>query len=108
MSRVYRADDLSIPGRSVAIKVLSPELAADPAFRARFLEESRAAASLEHPGALPIYAAGQDGDQLYIAMRFVDGDDLGEVLRVRERCRPEEVVSILSYVAPALDEAHAQ
>ena len=74
MAFVYEATDLSL-GRHVALKVLAPELTADPEFRKRFLRESQFAASLDHPNIVPIYAAGQAGELLYIAMRFVPGDD---------------------------------
>src|SRR5437762_8883033 len=79
MGVVYRARDVAL-GRSVALKLLAPELAADDRFRERFLRESRLAASLDHPAIVPIYEAGEVGGQLYIAMRLVDGTDLKRLL----------------------------
>src|SRR3954469_1026704 len=66
--------------RRVALKTLAPELAADERFRERFLRESRIAAGLEHPGILPIYAAGEADGVVYLAMRFVEGSDLAKIL----------------------------
>ena len=62
MGVVYRATELTLD-RIVALKLIAPSLAGDPDFRARFLRESRAAASIEHPNVLPIYYAGEHGDE---------------------------------------------
>jgi serine/threonine protein kinase len=72
MSVVYQAENPRL-GSVVALKVLAPELAADDAFRARFLAESRIAASLNHPNVIPVYDTGSCEDLLYIAMRYVSG-----------------------------------
>src|SRR6266545_6386580 len=66
MSVVYEARELSLD-RTVALKVLAPELAEDEEFRARFSRESRVAAALEHPNVVPVYAAGELGGSLWIA-----------------------------------------
>src|SRR5437763_17060043 len=71
----YRATQLDLE-RVVALKLIAPALAGDPDFRARFVRESRAAASIEHPNVIPIFSAGSEQDVLYISMRFVDGQDL--------------------------------
>ena len=68
MSVVFQAENARI-GSTVALKVLSPDLSNDDVFRARFLQESRIAASLNHPNVIPIYDMGSEGDLLYIAMR---------------------------------------
>jgi streptogramin lyase/tRNA A-37 threonylcarbamoyl transferase component Bud32 len=107
MGAVYLAHQ-SAPRRRVALKVLRPELAADPAFRERFERESEAAASTEHPNIVPIYAAGRSNDVLYIAMRFVDGTDLGRLIDADGRLSTERTVAIVSQVAAALDAAHAR
>ena len=75
MSVVYEAESPRL-GSTVALKVLAPELASDDVFRARFLKESRIAASLDHPNVIPIYDMGSHEDLLYIAMRYVAGADL--------------------------------
>src|ERR1700754_2240735 len=71
----YRGTDLSLQ-RPGALKLIAPELAEDTRFRARFLREQRLAASLDHPGVVPIYEAGEHEGQLYLAMRLVQGSDL--------------------------------
>jgi YVTN family beta-propeller protein len=105
MGVVYRATDLSL-GRSVALKLIAPELAEDERFRARFLREPRLAASLDHPNVIPIYEAGEHDGQLYVAMRFVEGSDLKRVLERDGKLAPERALAVLAQVAGALDAAH--
>ena len=104
MSRVYRATQLDLQ-RRVALKVMAPELAADPQYRARFLREARTAAGVDHPNVLPVYQAGEADEQLWMAMRYVDGGDLRQLLERgipdRERC-----IALLKQVAAGLDAAH--
>ena len=92
MGAVYLARDERL-GRRVALKVLAPELADDERFRERFLREWRIAAALEHPHMVPIYDAGEADGQLYIAMRYVEGSDLKELIeegaRSSRRARSE-------------------
>ena len=104
---VYSAEESAL-GRRVALKVLAPSLARDERFRERFLRESRIAAGLEHPNVIPIYAAGATDDDLFLAMRYVDGRDLAALLRSLGRLDPERVLSIAAQVAGAIDAAHAQ
>jgi WD40 repeat protein/tRNA A-37 threonylcarbamoyl transferase component Bud32 len=106
MSVVYLAEDLRLK-RNVALKILASHLAADPAFRERFLRESQLAASIDHPNIVPIYEAGETGELLFIAMRYVEGSDLKERLR-HGRLEPREAIGILAQVASALDAAHAR
>ncbi|SHM27158.1 protein kinase domain-containing protein [Cryptosporangium aurantiacum] len=106
MAVVYKARDRRL-GRPVALKLIAPELASDPTFRARFTRESELAASLDHPNVLPIYQAGEIDGMLYTVMRFVDGEDLDAVLKRRRRLTPTETVTIFTAVAAALDAAHA-
>jgi DNA-binding beta-propeller fold protein YncE/ABC-type branched-subunit amino acid transport system substrate-binding protein len=105
MGVVYRAIDLSLE-RPVALKLIAPELAEDDRFRARFLREPRLAASLDHPNVIPIYEAGEHDGQLFLAMRFVEGRDLGRVLEREGPLPPERALGILAQVAGALDAAH--
>jgi hypothetical protein len=105
MGVVYRATDLSL-SRPVALKLIAPEFAQDPAFRERFLREPRLAASLDHPGVVPIYEAGERQGQLYLAMRWVEGSDLRQMLQRAGRLSPGETVGVLSQVAEALDATH--
>ena len=107
MGVVYRAVQVSL-GRPVALKLIAPQLAADPAFRERFERESRLAASLDHPNVVPVYAAGEHAGALYIAMRFVAGTDLRALINAEGRLAPERAARIVSHVASALDAAHEQ
>jgi serine/threonine-protein kinase len=104
MGVVYRATDSRL-GRSVALKVLPPQYGEDRTFRARFLRESRVAASIDHPGVIPIYEAGDDGGQLYIAMRYVDGTDLAALLSGGGPLDPERALALTGQLAAALDAA---
>jgi serine/threonine protein kinase len=106
MGMVFRATQ-SRPERIVALKVISPELADDPAFRARFARESHLAATIEHPNVVPVYAAGEEDGVLYIAMRFVSGVDLAQLRQGAVRLRVERAARIVGQVAAALDEAHS-
>src|SRR4051812_31798674 len=94
--------------RPVALKLLSPELAADERFRERFLRESRIVAHLDHPGVVSVYAAGEENSRLYLAMRYVDEGDLGEAIARDGRLEPSRMLRILRQVAEALDAAHAE
>src|SRR2546430_6458151 len=93
-------------GSTVALKVLAPELATNDVFRARFLQESRIAASLNHPNVIPIYDMGAHEDLLYLAMRYVAGSDLRAVLKARDRISPAQSLLLIGQAARALDAAH--
>jgi streptogramin lyase len=106
MGVVYRATELALD-RPVALKLIAPELAGDASFRERFLRESRLAASIDHPGILPVYAAGEADGELYLATRFVEGTDLGAL--VDDGPLPSErSLEFVGQVADALDAAHAR
>src|SRR5262245_11896155 len=106
MSVVYLAEDLRLK-RRVALKLLAARLAADDAFRDRFLRESELAASIDHPNIVPIYEAGTAEDVLFIAMRYVAGGDLKQRVE-RGRMDPADAIGILAQVAIALDAAHGR
>jgi YVTN family beta-propeller protein len=107
MGVVYLAEQLRLK-RRVALKLLAPELAADARFRERFLGESELAASLDHPNVVPIFDAGEADGLLYIAMRYVEGTDLGTLLAQEGPLQPERAVAIVGAVAAGLDAAHAR
>ena len=107
MGVVYRAEDTRL-GRQVALKLLSPERGEDGHFRERFLAESRLAASIEHPNILPVHEAGEAGGALYIAMRYVEGTDLRELLGTEGKLAPARALAICRQLASALDAAHAR
>ena len=105
MAIVYRAYDERL-GRSVALKVLTPRLALDTAFRHRFIRESRVAASVDHPNIIPIFAAGEVDGFLFIAMRFVQGRDVLTVIEEEGPLPAARACHIVTQVAAALDAAH--
>ena len=107
MSVVYLAEHLRL-GRKVAFKVLAPQVAEDPGFRERFIRESRIAAALDHPNIVNVYDAGEFDGLLYISMRYVEGSDLGRVLREGGAIEPWRTLTIVSQVGSALDVAHAE
>ncbi len=105
MSVVYQAENLRLSS-VIALKVLAPELADDDVFRARFLEESRIAASLNHPNVIPIYDMGAQDNLLYIAMRYVSGTDMRQMIKKRGRILPATALFLVGQAARALDAAH--
>jgi hypothetical protein len=107
MGIVFLAREISLD-RMVAIKLLPPQLADDPAIRERFLREARTAAQLSHPNIVPIYRADTADELVYFAMGFVDGETLAERLASRGPLPPAEAVRILREVAWALAYAHAR
>jgi serine/threonine-protein kinase len=106
-SVVYRAEQAR-PRRSVALKLLLPEVAASQAFQQRFLREQELAASIDHPNVLPVYDAGEAEGVRWIAMRYVEGSDLRALLAQRGPLPPWEAVATVAQVASALDAAHAR
>ncbi len=105
MSVVYRAENPRL-GSTVALKVLAPDIATNDLFRTRFLQESRIAASLSHPNVIPIYDMGSHGDLLYIAMRYVNGHDMRDLLRAKRPLPPTEALYLVGQCGRALDYAH--
>jgi serine/threonine protein kinase len=105
MAVVFRARDQRLD-RLVALKILTPALTADPAFRRRFIAESRAAAAVDDPHIIPVHEAGEAGGVLFIAMRFVAGGDLRRVLDREGALPPDRATGFVSPVASALDAAH--
>jgi DNA-binding beta-propeller fold protein YncE/predicted Ser/Thr protein kinase len=106
MGVVYRATDIELE-RVVALKVITPALAEEEDFRRRFVAESKAAASIEHPNVIPVYYAGEREGVLYIVMRYVDGPDLRALVRAQGKLEPDRAAHIVAQVAAALDAAHA-
>ena len=106
MGEVYRAFD-SVRERTVALKLLRTDVAADPSYRDRFRRESRIAARLHEPHVIPVHDFGEIDGVLYIDMRLVEGASVKEELRVHGALPPARTVSIVAQVAAALDAAHA-
>jgi serine/threonine protein kinase len=105
MAVVFRARDERL-GRLVALKILAPALGADAAFWRRFIAESRVAAAVDDPHIIPVYEAGEADGVLFIAMRFVRGGDLRQVLDREGPLPPGRVAAVIPPVASALDAAH--
>ena len=101
MAAVYRARDERL-GRVVALKLL----AGDDLVQRRFTREARAVAAVDHPHIIPVYDAGEAGGVLYIAMRFVAGDDLRVIVAREGGLRAHRAATVISPVASALDAAH--
>lgn len=104
MGVVYRATQLSLE-RRVALKVLSTTLVGNQRFRERFRLEGRHAAALDHPNIIPVYEAGESNGLMFIAMRFVDGPTLADMI-VQQALSGRETLRILAAIAAALDAAH--
>ena len=105
MATVYEALDTRLE-RTVAIKVMHAALAADAEFVARFIREARSAARLSHPNVVAVYDQGSDGEVVYLAMEFVDGATLRDLLRMRGRLAPQDALAIFEQVLGALGAAH--
>jgi serine/threonine protein kinase len=105
MAVVFRARDERLD-RRVALKILAPSLAGDAEFQRRFISESRAAAAIDDPHIVPVFAAGEAGGVLFIATRYVAGGDAHSLLNREGPLPPARVVDIISPVASALDAAH--
>ncbi|HEX2104664.1 MAG TPA: protein kinase [Solirubrobacteraceae bacterium] len=106
MGVVYRAEEIAL-GRTVALKVIAPELLDDRSARERFLREARAAASIEHPHVIPLLHAGDADGTPYLVMRFVDGDDVRTLVRRAGALAPDRAAAITAQAGDALDAIHA-
>src|SRR5262245_7833740 len=105
MGAVYRALD-PVLNRTVAIKVMSDALAREDELRRRFLREAQAARSLRHPNIVTIYDFGEVDGHLYIAMEFVEGEDLEMMLRTRAPMTIVQKIDVLEDVLSGLGYAH--
>ncbi len=108
MGSIYRAEQITL-GKIVCIKVLHPHLTGDVTLSKRFHREARAASRLKHPNAINIIDFGttKDGTH-YIAMDFIDGRDLAQLLKKEFPLHPARMLGLTEQICSALDEAHAQ
>jgi serine/threonine-protein kinase len=110
MAEVHRGRDVRL-GRDVAVKLLRPDLARDPAFESRFRREAQSAASLNSPAIVAVYDTGDsevDGVSTpYIVMEYVDGQTLRDMLTTEGRLLPQRALEITAAVCTALEQAHA-
>ena len=105
MALVYRARDEELD-RPVAIKVLADNLAADDAFRKRFVREARLAAQLAHKNVAQVYDSGEADGRPYIVMEYVEGETFAELLARRGRIPPAEAIQLALQVCAGLEHAH--
>src|SRR5262245_22168131 len=107
MGKVLEATDLET-GESVAIKLLHPDVGADPINVERFIREGQVLAAVDHPNVVEILGTGalEDGT-LFMAMELLPGDTLAQWLKKRRRLSPEELAPIVRDVCEGLDTAHA-
>ena len=105
MATVYRAQD-QVLDRTVAVKIMLPQYAADATFAARFKQEAQAAAGLQSPYIVGVYDWGKDGDTYYIVMEFLRGTDLKSGIRAHGALDPKKVAQIGSQICGALSVAH--
>lgn len=105
MAEVYRAQD-KVLGRTVAVKVMLPQYAADPTFTKRFRQEAASAANLQSPYIVNIYDWGLDGETYYIVMEFLKGTDLKTAIQERGIINQRKAAEIGSQIAQALSVAH--
>ncbi|MGV9939201.1 Stk1 family PASTA domain-containing Ser/Thr kinase [Streptomyces sp. NPDC003401] len=105
MATVYRAVDTRLD-RVLALKVMHPALAADASFVERFIREAKSVARLAHPNVVQVFDQGTDGSYVYLAMEYVAGCTLRDVLRERGALQPRAALDILEPVLAALGAAH--
>ena len=105
MGVVYKADD-TVLDRTVAFKVLPDALRENPQALKNFLREAKSAAQLNHPNIVMVYDAGEQDGVFYIAMEYVDGHTLKEIIKRRGRIAPKGVAHVLSQMCEALAYAH--
>lgn len=105
MSVIYKATDLAL-GRQVAVKILRPSLTNDPTFLARFRQEARNVANLQHPNIVTVHDVGQDGNTHYIVMELIDGDDLKKKIRTDAPLPIDKVLDISIKICAGIGYAH--
>lgn len=105
MATVYRALDTRLD-RVLALKVMHPALAADGTFVERFIREAKSVARLDHPNVVQVFDQGTDGSYVYLAMEYIAGCTLRDVLRERGAVQPRAALDILEPVLAALGAAH--
>jgi eukaryotic-like serine/threonine-protein kinase len=105
MGDVWRGVD-DVLARTIAVKILLPSLVAEPGFAARFRDEARTMATINHPGVVNVYDYGADGGVTYLVMEYVEGDALSKTLSQVGRLTPQRTMSLIAQAADALQAAH--
>ncbi len=104
---LYRARQLRLD-RPVALKLVGPDVASEPVVRERLRREARTVAALDHPNVVPLYEAGEENGTVYIVTRWVEGTELGALIRRDGRMDAERAARIAAQIAAALELAHEQ
>ncbi len=107
MGAVYKARDRELD-RLIALKVIRPELAMDPAILARFKQELILSRNITHKNVVRIFDLGEAEGIRFISMEYVDGEDLRTILRRQGKFSPEEAIAVVEQVCRALDSAHSE
>ncbi|MEE2040478.1 Stk1 family PASTA domain-containing Ser/Thr kinase [Nocardiopsis sp. CT-R113] len=105
MATVYVAHDLRLD-RRLALKVMHPSLAQDPTFVQRFINEAHSVAKLSHPNVVQVFDQGEDQGHVFLAMEYVPGRTLRDLLKARGRLSPRETLNVMASVLAALGAAH--
>ncbi|MCE9611704.1 MAG: serine/threonine protein kinase [Chthoniobacter sp.] len=106
MGFVYKVRQPSLD-RTVALKILSPELGRDPAFAERFAREARVLGKLNHPNIVTVFEHGESGGFFYLLMELVDGVNLRQAMRAG-RFTPQQALGVVPGICDALQAAHSQ
>src|ERR1700682_3667333 len=107
MGAVYKARDRELD-RLIALKVIRPELATDPAILLRFKQELILSRNITHKNVVRIYDLGEADGIRFISMEYVDGEDLRTILRRQGKFSPKEAITVVEQVCRALDSAHSE
>ena len=107
MGTVYRAMQIKMD-REIALKVLKPELTCNREYVKNFVREARLAGKLNHPAIITVYDFGQTGETYFIAMEFVEGHDVNELLKQGRKLPLQKALHIAARVAEGLAHAHSQ
>jgi serine/threonine protein kinase len=102
---LYRARQVRLD-RTVALKLVEAEVAREPVVRERLRREARTVAALDHPNVVPLYEAGEEDGTVYIVTRWVDGTELGTLIRQEGPLDPARAARIAAQIASALEVAH--
>ena len=102
---LYRARQMRLD-RPVALKLVEAEVAEDPVVREQLRREARTVAALDHPNIVPLYEAGEEGGTVYIVTRWIDGTELGTLIRRDGPLKPRRAARVAAQIASALEVAH--
>jgi serine/threonine-protein kinase len=105
MAVIYKAID-QVLGRTVAIKILRPSLTSDPAFLARFRNEARSVANLQHPNIVTLHDVGNDGATHFIVMEFIEGQDLKRIIKASGALPLDRALNLAIQICGGIGFAH--